>query len=150
MLQNLWKAKDCNGNPHRSFPISAFLEQMNGTLLESKCDGKHCDNKIMQNVYEINSCESEIDEHTKYSQTAVIGGECIIGPSYSLKHRCHKGKHRKVTTIYYSDKECSKKVKSEVSKCNPSELFTDSDQCSIEESEQIGIITDNCCIHSSI
>eukprot|EP01084_Bolivina_argentea_P114846 204381_1 len=147
---NIFSTNDCTGDK-QSFPLSVLIQQMNGTLLETKCDNTPCPSKIIQFLYEINQCGEEIDENTKYSQSAMITNQCITGPQYSVKHKCFKGNSKKVKSIYYSDTKCKKKIKEYVSNCDIKNVSYNKDTCTESGAEnQLGVISDTCCIKSHI
>ena len=124
---------------------------MNGTLIESRCENVKCSNSILENIYEINQCGEMINENTKYSQTAMISDECIVRGRYSVKHKYMKGNTKKVKSIYYSDDKCTKKIKSYVSHCDVNEVDYNKDTCKESGSEdQVGVISDHCCIRSNV
>ena len=107
----MWSSEDCSGSP-QSMALNILIEELNGTVIETRCDGQPCKSKIVQNLYEINQCGQEIDQNTKYSQSAMIPNTCIVGARYSVKHRCMKGKdHGQKVKSIYSDNECKKKSK---------------------------------------
>lgn len=133
--------------------LNLLIEELNGTLIETRCDNEPCQKKIVQNLYEINQCGQEIDENTKYSQSAMIPNQCIAGGSYSVKHKCMKGKddRKKVKSIYYSDQDCKKKVKTYISECDVTKLGYNKDTCTESgDDDQVGVISDNCCIRANI
>ena len=134
-------------------PLNILIEEMNGTVIETRCDGQPCKSKIVQNLYEINKCGEEINQKTKYSQSAMIPNACIVGARYSVKHKCMKGKDhgKKVKSIYYSDNECKEKIKTYISECDINKLSYNEDTCTESgEDDQVGVISDNCCLRSNI
>lgn len=150
---NVWNTKDCSKTKPKSLPISVLMEKLNGTIIESKCENIKCSQSIIQNLYEINECGQSIDQNTKYSQSAMIPNQCIIQSQFSVKHKCISGKNnlKKVKSVYFSDQECKKKIKTYVSDCDINKVSYNVDTCTESgHQNQVGVVSDNCCIRHNV
>ena len=146
----MWSSEDCTGDK-QALPIEELMEQLNGTLIDAKCDGTACNSKVMQYLYEIASCGETINERTTYSQSVLMPNECIVGARYSLKHKCVRGNSNKVKSIYYSDSHCKDKVREYVSNCDINSELYNKDTCTESGAEdQLGVISDYCCVRTNV